>query len=204
MADKGLLIVVSGPSGAGKGTICDALRERFPNIHYSISMTTRAPRPGEKDGVNYYFSTNEHFEALLKEDAFLEHASVYDHYYGTPKKYVYDMLAQGNHVMLEIDIQGAMQVKEKYPEGVFIYVAPPSRNVLEERLRGRRTDTEEVIEARLAKARRELEWIDQYAYLIVNDVLQTSVDQAAAILVAEECQVARNVRRIAEIKEMYI
>ena len=120
MIDSGLLIVVSGPSGAGKGTICDALREHFPNIHYSISMTTRQPRPGEEDGVNYYFTDNGRFEELLKEDAFLEHAKVYDHYYGTPKEYVYQMLRQGNHVMLEIDIQGAMQVKEKYPQGVFI------------------------------------------------------------------------------------
>ena len=115
MNDPGLLIVVSGPSGAGKGTICDALRRQFPDIFYSISMTTRDPRPGEVDGVNYFFSTNKHFEELLEEDAFLEHAHVYDHYYGTPKKYVFDQLGQGHHVMLEIDIQGAMQVKEKYP-----------------------------------------------------------------------------------------
>lgn len=201
--DKGLLIVVSGPSGAGKGTICDALRERFANIHYSISMTTRDPRPGETDGVNYYFSTNEKFEALLRDDAFLEHARVYDHYYGTPKKYVYDMLAQGNHIMLEIDIQGAMQVKEKYPEGVFIYIVPPSKAVLEERLRGRHTDAEDVIKGRLDKARRELEWMDQYDYLIVNDDLDTAIHKAAAILEAEECKVARNGGRIARTKELY-
>ena len=108
MNDSGLLIVVSGPSGAGKGTICSALREQ-----YSISMTTRDPRPGEVDGVNYYFADNARFEQLLAEDAFLEHAKVYDHYYGTPKKYVYQMLEEGKHVMLEIDIQGAMQVKER-------------------------------------------------------------------------------------------
>lgn len=116
MNDSGLLIVVSGPSGAGKGTICSALREQFPNIQYSISMTTRDPRPGEVDGVNYYFADNARFEQLLAEDAFLEHAKVYDHYYGTPKKYVYQMLEEGKHVMLEIDIQGAMQVKERYPQ----------------------------------------------------------------------------------------
>lgn len=138
MNDSGLLIVVSGPSGAGKGTICSALREQFPNIQYSISMTTRDPRPGEVDGVNYYFADNARFEQLLAEDAFLEHAKVYDHYYGTPKKYVYQMLEEGKHVMLEIDIQGAMQVKERYPQGVFIYIVPPSWAVLEKRLRGRR------------------------------------------------------------------
>lgn len=117
MKDPGLLIVVSGPSGAGKGTICDALRKRFPNINYSISMTTRSPRPGEQDGINYFFSDNAHFEELLAQDAFLEHAKVYDHYYGTPKDYVFRMLNEGKHVMLEIDIQGAMQVKQKYPQG---------------------------------------------------------------------------------------
>ena len=203
MSDTGLLIVVSGPSGAGKGTICDALREQFPNIHYSISMTTRLPRPGEVDGVNYYFSDNGRFEALLAEDAFLEHAKVYDHYYGTPKKYVYDMLAQGNHVMLEIDIQGAMQVKERYPEGVFIYIVPPSKDVLEARLRGRHTDADDVIAARLAKARDELEWIDKYDYVIVNDDLDQAIGQAAAILQAEECKVRRNAKKIAATRNAY-
>ena len=204
MSDTGLLIVVSGPSGAGKGTICDALREQFPNIHYSISMTTRQPRLGEVDGVNYYFSDNARFEALLAEDAFLEHAKVYDHYYGTPKKYVYDMLAQGNHVMLEIDIQGAMQVKERYPEGVFIYIVPPSKDVLEARLRGRHTDADDVIAARLAKARDELEWIDKYDYVIVNDDLGQAIGQAAAILQAEACKVRRNAKKIAATRKAYL
>lgn len=201
--DSGLLIVVSGPSGAGKGTICAALREKFPNIHYSISMTTRQPRKGETDGVNYFFTDNPHFEQLIQEDAFLEHAQVYDHYYGTPKKYVYQQLEQGEHVMLEIDIQGAMQVKKRYPQGVFIYVVPPSREVLEKRLRGRQTDSEEVIEGRLAKARAELDWIDHYDYLIVNDDLDTAIGEAEAILKAETCKVMRNVHRIAQTKELY-
>lgn len=203
MADAGLLIVVSGPSGAGKGTICDALRKQFPKIQYSISMTTRPPRPGEVDGVNYYFATNEDFEKLLADDAFLEHAKVYDHYYGTPKKYVYDMLAKGNHIMLEIDIQGAMQVKEKYPQGVFIYVVPPSKAVLEERLRGRHTDSGDVIAGRLAKARKELDWIDKYDYIVVNDDLDTAIHQAASILEAEACKVSRNSQRIAHTKALY-
>ncbi len=201
--DSGLLIVVSGPSGAGKGTICDALRKRFPTIQYSISMTTRPPRPGEKDGVNYYFSDNETFEQLLEEDAFLEHAKVYDHYYGTPKKYVYQMLQEGSHVMLEIDIQGAMQVKKRYPQGVFIYIVPPSRVVLEQRLRGRHTDTDDVIARRLAKARDELEWIDQYDYLIVNDSLDAAIGKAEAILSAEECRIVRNTQRIKATKQLY-
>ena len=126
MNDSGLLIVVSGPSGAGKGTICAALRKQFPNIQYSISMTTRQPRPGEVDGVNYYFADNARFEQLLSEDAFLEHAKVYDHYYGTPKKYVYQMLDEGQHVMLEIDIQGAMQVKERTPRASLFTLCRPA------------------------------------------------------------------------------
>ncbi|WP_301859211.1 guanylate kinase [uncultured Megasphaera sp.] len=203
MADSGLLIVVSGPSGAGKGTICDALRKQFPNIHYSISMTTRKPRQGEVDGVNYYFASKDKFESLLEQDAFLEHAKVYDHYYGTPKDYVYRLLGEGKHVMLEIDIQGAMQVKEKYPQGVFIYIVPPSKEVLEKRLRGRHTDTDDVIAGRLAKARAELDWIAQYDYVIVNDDLDKAVHAAASILEAEQCRAARNTQCIANIKSMY-
>ncbi len=203
MSDSGLLIVVSGPSGAGKGTICDALRQRFPNIHYSISMTTRNPRPGEVNGTNYYFTTNEHFEELLTQDAFLEHAKVYDHYYGTPKKYVYQMLQEGKHIMLEIDIQGAMQVKEKYPQCVLIYIVPPSKAVLEARLRGRHTDSDEVIAGRLAKASAELEWISKYDYLIINDDLNTAIEDAAAVLQAEEKKADRLTHRIAVLKEQY-
>lgn len=203
MSDSGLLIVVSGPSGAGKGTICDALRQRFPKIHYSISMTTRNPRPGEIDGTNYYFTTNEHFEELLTQDAFLEHAKVYDHYYGTPKKYVYQMLQEGKHIMLEIDIQGAMQVKEKYPQCVLIYIVPPSKAVLEARLRGRHTDSDEVIAGRLAKASAELEWIPKYDYLIINDDLDTAIEDAAAVLQAEEKKADRLTHRIAVLKEQY-
>jgi guanylate kinase len=203
MNDPGLLIVVSGPSGAGKGTICDALRRQFPDIFYSISMTTRDPRPGEVDGVNYFFSTNKHFEELLEEDAFLEHAHVYDHYYGTPKKYVFDQLGQGHHVMLEIDIQGAMQVKEKYPQGVFIYIIPPSLTVLEERLKGRGTDSQDVISGRLAKVRNELQWIDEYDYVIVNDNLENAISQAREIFLAEQLKVRRSHHKIADIVDHY-
>ena len=139
MKDPGLLIVVSGPSGAGKGTICDALRKRFPNINYSISMTTRSPRPGEQDGINYFFSDNAHFEELLAQDAFLEHAKVYDHYYGTPKDYIFRMLNEGKHVMLEIDIQGAMHqmvVVGVGAEALEIHHLGPDGHVLAEQLHG--------------------------------------------------------------------
>ena len=148
MSDRGLLIVLSGPSGAGKGTICSRLRAEMPNLTYSVSMTTRQPRVGEVEGVNYFFRDKEEFEELLKEDAFLEYAKVYDNYYGTPKKHVMDLLDQGKSVLLEIDIQGAMQVKERYSDAIFIYIVPPSLTELSARLRGRATDSEEVIDKR--------------------------------------------------------
>lgn len=203
MNDPGLLIVVSGPSGAGKGTICDELRKRFPQINYSISMTTRPARKGEVDGKNYFFSDNTHFEELIAEDAFLEYAKVYDHYYGTPKKYVFDILNQGKYIMLEIDIQGAMQVKKKYPQAVFIYIVPPSLDVLAHRLKNRHTDSDDVIAGRLAKASKELEWVTQYEYVVVNDDLDTAIDQASSILTAEHCKVARNNHLITSISEQF-
>lgn len=203
LADSGLLIVVSGPSGAGKGTICDALRARFPQVHYSISMTTRPPRPGEKEGVNYYFTDTAHFEALLAQDAFLEHAKVYDHYYGTPKQYVYDALARGEHVLLEIDIQGAMQVRKHYPQCLCVYIVPPNRQVLAARLHGRHTDSEEVIAGRLQKTQAELAWMKEYDYVIVNDRLAAAIEQMEAIIRAEACRCARNGNTLARICAAY-
>ena len=203
MKTKGMLLVVSGPSGAGKGTICDALRCHFPHMDYSVSMTTRAPREGEKDGVNYFFTDNDSFEKLLEKDAFLEYAKVYDHYYGTPKDYVFNRMDEGHHVMLEIDIQGAMQIKRAYPDAVCIYVVPPSLEILSRRLRNRRTDSDEVIQKRLDKARTELDWIDKYDYLIVNDDLETAVSKAKAVITAEACRSRRNSEIIENLKKMY-
>ena len=203
MKTKGMLLVVSGPSGAGKGTICDALRCHFPHMGYSVSMTTRAPREGEKDGVNYFFTDNDSFEKLLEKDAFLEYAKVYDHYYGTPKDYVFNRMDEGHHVMLEIDIQGAMQIKKAYPDAVCIYVVPPSLEILSRRLRNRRTDSDEVIQKRLDKARTELDWIDKYDYLIVNDDLETAVSKAKAVITAEACRSRRNSGIIENLKKMY-
>lgn len=191
MADTGLLIVFSGPSGAGKGTICEALRKNFPNVNYSISMTTRQPRVGEKDGVDYYFTSASEFETLLKKQAFLEYAKVYDYYYGTPKEHVYGLLAQGKHVLLEIDIQGAMQVRAQYPNCVCIYIVPPSLDILAKRLRDRHTDTEEVICKRLHKTKEELQWISKYDYLIINNDLSQAIKEAIAIVQAEQCKVIR-------------
>ena len=202
--DKGILLVVSGPSGAGKGTICAAIRKVFPKLNYSISMTTRAPRKGEVEGTSYFFRTNEEFEKLIKEDAFLEYARVYDHYYGTPKKYALDKIENGESVLLEIDIQGAMQVKQRYPQGVFVYVVPPSLDVLSARIQGRGTDSEEVIQKRLAKITDELAMAHKYDYIIVNDVLEDAVHKVCSILEAESCKLSRNEGQVEVIFNQYI
>ena len=153
---KGLLVVVSGPSGAGKGTICQALLERT-SLAYSVSATTRKPRAGEVDGVNYHFLSLEAFEEMIEKDGLLEWAKVYDNYYGTPLKKVEEKLAAGEDILLEIDTQGAMKVREKFPEGVYIFILPPSLAELERRIRGRDTETEEILKKRLDAAIGEIE-----------------------------------------------
>ncbi len=202
--DEGILLVVSGPSGAGKGTICSAIREIYPDLNYSVSMTTRAPRNGEVEGESYFFRTNEQFEQLIEEDAFLEYAKVYDNYYGTPKKYALDLIDNGQSVLLEIDIQGAMQVKKRYPKGVFIYIVPPSLEILSGRLHNRGTDSEEVIQKRLAQITDELAMAHQYDYIVVNDVLESAVEKTCAILKAEKCKLSRNEGQIETIFKQYI
>ncbi len=204
MKDEGILLVVSGPSGAGKGTICSALRQAYPDIHYSVSMTTRAPRSGEKEGISYYFRKETEFRELIQRNAFLEYAQVYDHFYGTPKKYVLDQVARGKTVLLEIDIQGAMQVKKTYPKGVFIYIVPPSLQILSQRIHDRGTDSEEVIQKRLSQITRELALAHQYDYIIVNDVLEQAVRKTSAILEAERCKLSRNEGQIETIFKQYI
>ncbi|MCI5836886.1 MAG: guanylate kinase [Veillonellaceae bacterium] len=202
--DEGVLLVVSGPSGAGKGTICNALRQLHPEIRYSISVTTRPQRVGEVDGVNYFFTTEENFRKMLAEDAFLEYAEVYTNLYGTPRKQVLDMVKDGQTVLLEIDIQGAMQVKKKFPSGIFIYVVPPSLQELSHRLYARDTDTQEVIQARLNKVTDELALAHKYDYIVVNDKLDEAVDKVRAIMVAERCKLSRNQEQINHIFDRYI
>lgn len=203
MSDRGILIVLSGPSGAGKGTICAALRQQMPNLVYSVSMTTRAPRVGEEEGVSYFFRDKEEFQRLIKEDAFLEYAQVYDNFYGTPKQHVMDLLSEGKSVILEIDIQGAMQVKERFSEAVFIYIVPPSLDILSNRLRDRGTDAADVIDKRLSKASSELALAHRYDYIVVNDVLPDAVEKVASILRAEACKIKRNKEKVQYIYKQY-
>ena len=197
---KGLLVVVSGPSGAGKGTICQALLEKTP-LAYSVSATTRKPRAGEVDGESYYFLSVEAFEKMIEKDELLEWARVYDNYYGTPLKKVEEKLAAGEDILLEIDTQGAMKVREKFPEGVYIFILPPSLAELERRIRGRDTETEDVLQKRLAAAIDEIEAGKCYKYVVTNDEVDGAVDAVCAILAAEGRLVARNGELFDEIEK---
>lgn len=189
---KGLLIVISGPSGAGKGTICQKLLEQNNNLYLSVSATTRSPRVGEKDGVDYYFLTKEDFEHKIDNGNFLEYAQVYKGcYYGTPKDKVTDMLNKGYDVILEIDIQGALQVKENYPEGIFIFVMPPTMRDLRDRLVARKTETKEKIIERFTKAYKEVNEKAKYNYVVINDIVENAVQKVEAIMLSEKCRVDR-------------
>ena len=189
---KGLLYVISGPSGAGKGTICKRILEEL-DLDLSISMTTRKPREGEVDGVNYYFVTREEFQERIAEDGFFEFAQVYENYYGTPKQMVMEQLAKGRDVLLEIDTQGALNVKKAYPEGVAIFLLPPSLEELRKRLTGRGTETPEAIELRLSKTLNEISCMTEYDYCVVNDDLEVAVDRVVSIMKAEHSKVSRGV-----------
>lgn len=188
---KGVLLVVSGPSGAGKGTICQLLREQLPDLGYSISVTTRQPRVGEVDGVNYFFKTVPQVKEMITKGELLEYAEVYGNYYGTPRKYVEDLLNTGHDVLLEIDIQGALQIKERFPEGVFVFIVPPSLDELSARIYKRGTDSEDVIKRRMASAAGELTYAQKYDYIIVNDIAQKAANKVLTIMEAERYRVDR-------------
>jgi len=190
---KGLLIVISGPSGVGKGTVRKALFERVgQNLVYSISMTTRSPRDGEIDGVDYYFVSHEEFEKQIEKGNLLEYAKFVGNYYGTPYDLVEKQLNEGHEVVLEIEVQGAMQVKAKKPDAVFIFIAPPSYKALEHRLRQRGTESDEVIKERLEKAEREIIQAPAYDYIVVNDDVNNAADRIMAIIRAEHARCARS------------
>lgn len=201
MKRKGIIIVVSGFSGAGKGTIMKELTSKYDQYALSISATTRAPREGEENGREYFFISKEEFEKLIEEDGLIEHARYVDNYYGTPRKYVEDKLSQGIDVILEIEIQGALQIKERYKDAVLLFVMPPSAKVLEERLRGRGTETDEVIKKRLSRANEEAVGIENYDYIVINDNLQDSVECVHEIISAAHLSPARNQEFINTIRK---
>lgn len=200
--DRGLLIVISGPSGVGKGTVRRALFEREShNLEYSVSMTTRKPREGEVDGKDYFFVTREQFEQYIEEGKLLEYAEFVNNYYGTPLDYVEERLAQGKEVVLEIEVQGAMQVREKIPDAVFIFIAPPSRKALRERITKRATEPEEIINQRMEKAEREFHMAHKYDYIVVNDTVENAADRIMAIIRAEHAKTERTIHKYMQILE---
>jgi len=202
--NSGLLVVISGPSGSGKGTICKKLIEDLENIKVSVSATTRKPRVGEIEGKNYFFIDEETFKNKISNEEFLEYALVYGNYYGTPKKAVLKELENGKDIILEIDIQGALKVKENYPKGVFIFILPPSLEELKNRIEGRGTDSEEVIRRRLKCAYDELNYAFQYDYVVLNDEVEIAVDKIKEIVSAEKNKATRNQALIKKIKEVQI
>jgi len=198
---KGLLLVISGPAGVGKGTINLSLISRNSDIRMSVSATTRQPRPGEIDGVHYFFKTEEEFQKMIESGAFLEYMRVFNtHYYGTPKSFVEQELAEGRSVILEIDVQGAMRVKAAYPDAVLIFIAPPSMSELKSRLIHRGTESSEAIDRRFETAYQEMKYIDRYDYVVVNDILNLAIARTEDIIVAERCRVSRNSELIEKLQ----
>ena len=198
---KGVLVVVSGFSGSGKGTIMRRLLEKYDNYGLSISATTRQPREGETHGKEYFFQTTEEFENMIRQGQLIEYAQYVGNYYGTPKAYVEEQRNLGKDVILEIEIHGAMKIKEQYPDTVLLFVTPPSAEELKRRLVGRGTETEDVIESRLVRAVQESEGMDLYDYLVINDDLETCVDEVHAIIQSEHDKASRNEEFIERIRK---
>lgn len=189
MEKKGLLIVISGPSAVGKGTVIRQLLKEMPELTYSISATSRPPRTGEVHGVNYFFLGQDEFLDMVAKDGFLEWAKVYSNYYGTPKSFVESTLKQGKDIVLEIDIQGSLQVQKKFPQGIFIFILPPSLEELEARIRKRGTEEEFQICQRLGLAEEEMGYLCHYDYGVLNDDIHQAIEKIRAIIIAEKCRV---------------
>ena len=201
MNKKGILIILSGFSGVGKGTVVRRLLSDYDNYALSISATTRKPREGEEDGVSYFFKSKEEFEQMIKEDSFIEHARYVENYYGTPKAYVQEQLDAGKDVILEIEIQGALKVKEKYPDALMLFLVPPDAQTLKERLVGRGTETADVIHDRLERAAQEAQEMGSYEYIIVNDDLDTCVEQTHELIQLQHRRASKNMELINQIRK---
>lgn len=201
MSKKGILIVISGFSGSGKGTIVREMMEKYDNYALSISMTTRVPRQGERDGVEYFFVTKETFERTIQEDGLIEYADYCGNYYGTPRAYVEEQLNAGKDVILEIEIQGALKVKKRFPECLLLFVTPPSAAELKRRLTGRGTESPEVIEQRLSRAYEESEGVEAYDYIVINDVLESSVEEVHSLVEAARRAPVRREAFIQQIRK---
>lgn len=189
--EKGNLLIISGPSGVGKGTVCRSLIKKYADLQLSISATTRKARPGEINGREYFFYAQEEFLELVEKEAFLEWAKVFDNFYGTPLDYVMKVLKQGKDCLLEIDVQGAMQVKKKWAEGIFVFLVPPSKEELVRRITCRGTECREEIQKRMNQVEKEMEYINEYDYVVVNDDVDEAVEKTRAIITAERCRISR-------------
>lgn len=189
---KGLLIVISGASGTGKGTVCKKILSEMKNIYYSISATTRQPRTGETDGVEYFFITPEEFQNWIAEDKFLEYAQVYGNFYGTPLHKIEERLSRGENILLEIDVQGALNVMKKVSDGIYIFLLPPSLDELRERIKNRGSESDESLDRRFKAAKDEITIGKKYQYVVVNDDVDNAVEKIKSIITAELCKVERN------------
>lgn len=198
---QGILVVVSGFSGAGKGTLMKALLEKYHNYALSISATTRSPREGEQDGREYFFVTRDKFESMIEEKELIEYAQYVNNYYGTPRQYVFQQMADGKDVILEIEIQGALKIKERFPEALLLFVMPPSADELRHRLTSRGTETADAIAARLHRAAEEAVGINSYDYILVNDQIDTCVEEMHQLIQAQHNKVSNNLDFIEQMKE---
>ena len=200
MKDKGTLVVISGFSGAGKGTVSKALVEKF-GYSLSVSATTRQPREGEQDGREYYFKSEDDFLRLIDYNGFIEYAQYVDHYYGTPRKFVEDELAAGRDVILEIEVRGAMNIKEQYPDAVLIFITTKDATTLHDRLKGRGSETDDVIAKRMSRAGEEADLISNYEYVVVNDDLDECVDTVHGIIESKKCELENQMDFVKEIRQ---
>ncbi|MDD5644916.1 MAG: guanylate kinase [bacterium] len=202
MSNKGLLIVLSAPSGTGKSTMCREYLRKNPGAAYSVSFTTRPPRRGEQNGRDYFFITGDRFREMLGKNAFLEHAEVFGHNYGTSRAFIENTLKKGKDVLLDIDVRGALQLMRKI-KGVFIFILPPSGQALETRLKGRKTETENEIKKRLKAAKEEITYIEKYDYVIINNKFSESISLMQSIIKAERCGVGNNASLIKKFRKAF-